>query len=213
MEVVAELGRDHPVVSVPLDRLADERLGLVVAVALGGVNQVDAEVSCAPSSWSTSGWVKRHPHSPPSCQVPIPTTETRRPVLPNLRYFMLATFLARSRGQAWHRPDTPLLRPCSILCRVTRSGTTAAAGTTAPPRRTRGSRPWNQATLMRSAGEVSAGSRRRATDRVARVARRPARQARRPPPGRTGCQPSGAARPLPAGWCAGGRRRVARSWR
>src|SRR5688572_10405474 len=37
---------------------------------------------------STSAWVKSLPHSPPSCQVPMPTTETRRLVLPSLRYFM-----------------------------------------------------------------------------------------------------------------------------
>src|SRR3954468_11560072 len=28
------------------------------------------------------------PHSPPNCHVPTPTTETLRPVLPSLRYFM-----------------------------------------------------------------------------------------------------------------------------
>src|SRR5258706_16313185 len=36
----------------------------------------------------TSGWVKVFPHSPPSCHVPKPITETSSPVLPSLRYFM-----------------------------------------------------------------------------------------------------------------------------
>ena len=34
--------------------------------------------------------MKRRPHSPPSCQVPTPTTETLRPVLPSLRTFIAA---------------------------------------------------------------------------------------------------------------------------
>src|SRR3954449_3294510 len=37
---------------------------------------------------STSLWPNSLPHSPPNCQVPMPMTETRRPVLPSLRYFM-----------------------------------------------------------------------------------------------------------------------------
>src|SRR5437868_2391966 len=38
---------------------------------------------------STSFCVKFFPHSPPNCQVPMPTTETRRLVLPSLRYFIV----------------------------------------------------------------------------------------------------------------------------
>src|SRR5687768_10059887 len=41
---------------------------------------------------STSAWVKSLPHSPPSCQVPMPTTETRRRVEPSLRYFMAGVY-------------------------------------------------------------------------------------------------------------------------
>src|SRR4051812_23819059 len=55
---------------------------------------------------STSGWVKSLPHSPPSCQVPMPTTEVMRPVLPSLRYFMgrmLAEVLGRGDGGFWGR--------------------------------------------------------------------------------------------------------------
>jgi hypothetical protein len=93
---VAELGGDHPVVPPLADGGADELLGQVVAVALGAVNQVDAKLSSRPSSWSTSCWVKVCPHSPPSCQVPAPRTETRRPVLASRRYFMLGPFDRRA---------------------------------------------------------------------------------------------------------------------
>src|SRR5687768_2188666 len=37
---------------------------------------------------STSDCSKSLPHSPPNCQVPTPTTLTRRSVLPRVRYFM-----------------------------------------------------------------------------------------------------------------------------
>jgi hypothetical protein len=48
-EVMAELGGDHPLVPVaaPGERVADEGLGGVVAVTLGGVDEVDAEVGGA----------------------------------------------------------------------------------------------------------------------------------------------------------------------
>src|SRR5256885_7785471 len=41
-----------------------------------------------PSMRSASACKKSFAHSPPNCQVPIPMIETRRPVLPSLRYFM-----------------------------------------------------------------------------------------------------------------------------
>jgi hypothetical protein len=45
VELVAELGGHQPVLPVVADGGADERLGQVVAVAFGGVDQVDAEAS------------------------------------------------------------------------------------------------------------------------------------------------------------------------
>ena len=44
---VAELGGDVPLVAAALDGLADEPFGDVVAVALGGVEEVDAEFAAA----------------------------------------------------------------------------------------------------------------------------------------------------------------------
>jgi hypothetical protein len=44
VELVAELRRDHPLVPAAGDRAADQRLGQVVAVALGRVDEVDPEV-------------------------------------------------------------------------------------------------------------------------------------------------------------------------
>jgi hypothetical protein len=41
---VADLGGDHPVVALLVDRAADERFSQMVAVALGGVDQVHAEL-------------------------------------------------------------------------------------------------------------------------------------------------------------------------
>jgi hypothetical protein len=43
-EPVADLGGDHPVVALLVDRAADERFSQMVAVALGGVDQVHAEL-------------------------------------------------------------------------------------------------------------------------------------------------------------------------
>jgi hypothetical protein len=48
VESVAELGGDHPVVPPLADGRADERFGQMVAVALGGVHQVDTQLSGSP---------------------------------------------------------------------------------------------------------------------------------------------------------------------
>ena len=44
VEVMAELGGDDPCIPLPFDRLADQRLRQMVAIALGPVDQVDAEI-------------------------------------------------------------------------------------------------------------------------------------------------------------------------
>ena len=48
VELVAELGGDHPVVALLVDGAPDERLGQVVAIALGGVHQVDPKLATPP---------------------------------------------------------------------------------------------------------------------------------------------------------------------
>jgi hypothetical protein len=48
VELVAELGGDHPLVALLVDGAADERLGQVVAVAFGGVEQVGAKLPSPP---------------------------------------------------------------------------------------------------------------------------------------------------------------------
>src|ERR1700721_1005908 len=49
---------------------------------------------------STSSCWKSFPHSPPNCQVPKPITETRRFVLPSLRYFMGGYYKKNTRRGA-----------------------------------------------------------------------------------------------------------------
>lgn len=96
---------------MPLDRLADEGLGQMIAVAFGGVDQVHAKLPGPPEQRvdlllgeASPCWVKLRPHSPPSCQVPIPTTDTRSPVRPSRRYFIIITSIGG-------RPYQWLLRP------------------------------------------------------------------------------------------------------
>ena len=43
VEFVAELGGDHPMVTVTLDRFADQTFGQVITVTLGGVDEVDSQ--------------------------------------------------------------------------------------------------------------------------------------------------------------------------
>jgi hypothetical protein len=63
----------------------------VVAVALGGVDQAHAELPRASEQPVHLLLGGAPPHSPPSCQVPTPITETLSPVLPSLRTFTAAT--------------------------------------------------------------------------------------------------------------------------
>jgi len=106
VELVAELGGDHPVVSLLADRLADERFGQVVAVALGGVHQVDTQVSCPPQQ--PVELLLGEALSPFAAELPGPDPDDRdlRPVLPSLRYFIVVPSDPRfgHRG-AWHRPS------------------------------------------------------------------------------------------------------------
>src|SRR5437762_13298623 len=63
---------------------------------------------------SASACEKSFAHSPPNCHVPRPMTETRRPVLPSLRYFMRGEdtrkLFAAGRVDLGRRV-LPLLRP------------------------------------------------------------------------------------------------------
>jgi hypothetical protein len=74
---VAELGGDHAVVPLLVDRLADEGLGQVVAVALGGVHQVHAEFSSP--SYQPVHLVLGEPPSPLAAELPGSDTDHRDP--------------------------------------------------------------------------------------------------------------------------------------
>jgi hypothetical protein len=74
-----------------VDRAADERFSQVVVVALGGVDQVHAELPRASEQLVQLRLGEAPSHSPPSCQVPSPIIETLSPVLPSLRTFIAAT--------------------------------------------------------------------------------------------------------------------------
>jgi hypothetical protein len=80
---VAELRGDDPTVAAAAGQVvADETLGQTVSMRLMPASAARSRMA------STSVWVKGLPHSPPSCQVPTPTTETLRPVRPKVRYFI-----------------------------------------------------------------------------------------------------------------------------
>ena len=86
VDAAAELRRHHPSLGTGRDRVTDQRLGDMVAVALGGVDQIDVHLAgAADQMCTTSASMKCLPHSPLNGRVPTPITDTATPVLPNRR--------------------------------------------------------------------------------------------------------------------------------
>src|SRR5215510_7010290 len=93
--LVPELGRDHPLAALAADRAADERFREPVAVALGGVDEVDALVLR----------VRKEPLDVLEVEGPSPfAAELPRPE-PHHRN----DEIGRAQGAVFHRPDLPTL--------------------------------------------------------------------------------------------------------
>ncbi len=44
VKLMAKLGGKHPLLALPAQVLADQRFGVVIAVAFGGIDQIDAQL-------------------------------------------------------------------------------------------------------------------------------------------------------------------------
>ena len=85
-EVVAEFCRHNPARAIaPGQVFPNQPFGGMIPITLGGINEVDAVGGGLIEDGIRLILGKDASHSPPNCQVPIPTTDTRNPVSPRIR--------------------------------------------------------------------------------------------------------------------------------
>ena len=81
---IAELGGDHHARALALQRVAEQRLVLALAVGIGRIEEVDAASMASWISWMAAA-SSEGPYTPENDMQPSPTAETSMPVLPSVR--------------------------------------------------------------------------------------------------------------------------------